>query len=48
MDSMVVALIMIVMILAGISGAVYATKKGNPGFAGSVKYKKNNEKEKKG
>ena len=39
MDGIIVAVIMIVMILAGITGVVYSTKKGNPGFAASVKYK---------
>ena len=32
MDGTIVAIIMIAMILAGVGGAAYATKKGNPGF----------------
>lgn len=46
MDGIIVAIIMIAMILCGVGGAVYATKKGNPGFVGSVKYKEKKAKEK--
>lgn len=45
MDGIIVAVIMIVMILAGITGVVYSTKKGNPGFVGSVKYKEKKDEE---
>ncbi len=38
MDSIIVAVIMIGMIIAGIAGCIYATKKGNSGFISSVKY----------
>ena len=42
-DSVIVAIIMIGMIVAGIIGVIIAVKKGNSGFASSVKYKENND-----
>ena len=42
-DSVIVAIIMIGMIVAGIIGVIIAVKKGNSGFISSVKYKENNE-----
>ena len=38
MDSIIVAVIMIILIISFITGAVIAHKKGNAGFAASVKY----------
>ena len=50
MDNIIVAVIMIGMIVAFIIGAIIAHKKGNAGFAASVKYderltKKNDKKQ---
>ena len=42
-DSIIVAIIMIGMIIAGIIGVIIAVKKGNSGFISSVKYKEKDE-----
>ena len=41
-DSVIVAVIMIGMIIAGLLGALVATRKGNSGFISAVKYKEKN------
>lgn len=38
-DGVIVAVIMASMITTGVIGTIFAIRKGNSGFAGSVKYK---------
>ena len=46
-DSVIVAVIMIGMIIAGLLGALVATRKGNSGFISAVKLKGKNDHEEK-